>query len=161
MNIENKEGKTPLSILANRDGYFLSGIDADAEHEENNVLLLELPIVINAMGHVRKLQVIGLYVSDKNENCYDDLLDEEYEKSNSNLLDKRAEHFDEDVFDPLCERAINQMREMKLDIYTTLLDIIFKEPHNTAWHVKNLKLQQIIASTDFKNEYPIKFMDFF
>lgn len=151
VNIEDNKGDTPLITLSKLNGKFLRKINAD---DENNVLHQQLPVVLNLMEHIKKLQVIGLYVSDKNKQCYKQLL-EEYERGNSDFLDDRAENFNEAVFVALCKKEINKMRRIKLDFYTSLLDIIFKGPNRMAWHMKNVQLQQIIGSNDFRRKFPI------
>lgn len=44
---------------------------------------------------------------------------------------------------------------VKLDNYTRLKDIIFKNDNKMARHVENIELQQIIESEDFKDKFPI------
>lgn len=54
-----------------------------------------------------------------------------------------------------CRRELESMRTIKLDNYTTLRDIIFREPDKMALHVENLDFRRIIESNDFKEKFSI------
>lgn len=126
LNIENHRGQTPLMNCTHEDG--------DLQ-----------PRVLVLLKHVKKLQIAGFPVSSKNKRSLEWNLEQQGEANN----------FDEADFIKECKSEIDSMSTVKLCKYTTLRDIIFKEPNKMALYVENLDFRQILESEDFTNKFQI------
>ncbi|KAJ8668099.1 hypothetical protein QAD02_009762 [Eretmocerus hayati] len=99
--------------------------------------------VIVMLKHVKKFQVIGLNISEKNVRAY------------TKLVRIIGELYDETAFIRECNREIESMMIVKIDNYTTLRDIMTKSPSRMAFHCQNVDLQKMVESNDFCKKFTI------
>lgn len=139
VNIEDARGDTPLMCFID-----LHSDIATSEPDEEDDLDVEF---MHLMRHFKKLQIVGFHLCDKNKFVYQKLL-KKYRKRINKV-------FNEQQFGRDCEIELEQMRMIRLDNYTTLRDIIFKECDKMALHVGNVELQRILKAEDFRDKFPI------
>ncbi|XP_058793596.1 serine/threonine-protein phosphatase 6 regulatory ankyrin repeat subunit B-like [Phymastichus coffea] len=92
-------------------------------------------------NHIRKLRAIGFYV------CWENI--QYYIK----LKDSNTEPVNNDNFPLQCQNEIDKMKHLRLNGYSTLYDILFKDPNEMSIYAKNDKLQKVIESSSFKTDY--------
>lgn len=134
VNIENDYGDTPL-------GHLCEGSYEGEDSQKCIILLL--------MKHVKKLQIIGFDVSDKNEELYNNRI-----QSLQNIQFD-SERFVEAEFVNKCKSELNAMKMVRLSNRTTLLDLIFKDSHEMVLYVDNLEFRRILESENYKNKFAI------
>lgn len=129
INLEDEFSHTPLDYA----GYRI-------QQESNPAFFYTL------RHHVHKLKYIGSHVSTKNEQCLQDL--EKFYAHRFKIA--KIEDFVE-----LCAKEVSKMRELKLDNYTTLYDIMLKNPNNMTRHVKNEEFVRIVRGKKHLDEFKI------
>lgn len=92
-------------------------------------------------NHIRKLRAIGFYV------CWENI--QYYMK----LKDSNTEQVNNDDFPQQCQNEIDKMKGLRLNGYSTLYDILFKDPNEMAIYVKNEKLRKVMDSSSFESDY--------
>lgn len=126
INIESFGGKVPLSI--NSFAF---------EDNPNYIAVL--------MKHVKKLLIVGQYVSKKNKRIYSQEVTGMVEEG----------YVNEHIFTKQCLRELRAMRKINVDNYTTVKDIVFKSSNKMSRHAKNETLIKIANSKEFKKKFPI------
>ncbi|KAJ8669781.1 hypothetical protein QAD02_001040 [Eretmocerus hayati] len=101
---------------------------------ENTEVVNELSRIL--LEHVKRLQVIGFCVCEKNEQAYID-------------LSKKIVSYNEDEFVKKCEEELQSMMSVKIDHRTTLRDILFRSPNDMAYYCENVTLSEVVSSADF------------
>lgn len=100
--------------------------------------------------HIEKLIIINFYISQKNQSFYEKFKERKM-RSNSKISGNKHE----DVFYCNCVNELNRMKDVKIDSYTSLYDIIFKSSQEMTLHVKNNRLRQYVMSNDFNKHYSL------
>ncbi|XP_011505281.1 PREDICTED: ankyrin-1-like [Ceratosolen solmsi marchali] len=95
-------------------------------------------------NHIRRLRVIGFYVSWENMSYYMKLKD---------LHKQQVVNSDEDDFLMQLENEVQKMKSIKINSYSSLYDILFKDSNEMTLYIKNDKLKNILESSDFKSEF--------
>ncbi|KAJ8682742.1 hypothetical protein QAD02_018534 [Eretmocerus hayati] len=128
IDIANDEGELPLTVLK-----YLS--DDEVKYR----------CIVAMLKHIKKLKIIGSFVSDENERLYSELLRQCI----------NAGRYRETEFSNLCNEELNLLRNVNIDSYTTLHDIIFKNVNEMSVHSENQTFQKIFKSVDFREKFPI------
>lgn len=135
INIEDEKGKILFMIFD--ELLYIFEVDATAE---NNILAFVI-----VMKHIKKLDLIGYYISPKNKQHYLNLLSRYQAEGYYKELD----------FVEQCRNELEHMKSARLDSYTTLYSILSKSINEMALHSENNTLQEIINSADFYEQFPI------
>ncbi|KAJ8667172.1 hypothetical protein QAD02_008834 [Eretmocerus hayati] len=129
INVEDEFDNTPLSYACYRI------------REEKNFSFLD-----TIRNHVNKLKLIGLHVSKKNE-------------LHLRTLEKFYAHTFTipkiDNFLNLSATEIERLKENKIDNYTSLFNIIFKDANDMISHIKNEEFLKVFNSKCFKNNFQV------
>lgn len=128
INIEDSIGKTPLSYCM---------------HVFHNIYYI-------FQDHIEKLRVINFHVSEKNESCYFKLRGS-YKRFKRKWKD--VEH--DDDFSNKCTDELKKMKSVRVDNYSSLYNIIFKNANEMALHVRNDTLKDLIKSSDFDKTFSL------
>ncbi|XP_058795209.1 ankyrin-3-like [Phymastichus coffea] len=96
--------------------------------------------------HVHKLKFIGCHVSGKNEQCLQEL-----EKFYAHRF--KIPKIEE--FLGLCAKEIAKMKDLKLDNYTTMYDILLKSANDMTRHIKNDEFAKIMRTKRYKIDFKI------
>lgn len=171
VNLQNIDGDTPVHLAIKNDAclekivaLLESGTDMDIENNEGKTFLTCLSpdnisepqrpsseyiyqLTLSLIRHVKKLQFIHFHVSDKNKQHCRILLDKYHVGG--------VYYFVEAEFANACRNELDFMKTFKLDHYTTLWDILFKEPDKMAVHAENAEFRQILESDDFRDKFPM------
>ncbi|KAJ8669794.1 hypothetical protein QAD02_001053 [Eretmocerus hayati] len=135
-----------------------NGVDINIVDEKNescltmilNNIALEsesvmVDCVITMLKHVKRLMIIGYFVSEINRLAY----------YKCQFLDRYGGIFRENVFTNECVKELEIMMSISLDQYTTLHNILFKSLNSMTFHCENVLLQEIVESGDFVKKFPI------
>ncbi|KAJ8688268.1 hypothetical protein QAD02_024063 [Eretmocerus hayati] len=143
INLADGAGKTPLTLntWASFDGHHRDD-DDDDEFDLRDYYNEEISLLLK---HVIKLKMIGFYVSEINQQAYSSLLT----KHSSRL------NFNEANFKNQCIEELESIKKVGIDRYTTLHDMLFKDPNELAFSTRNDALQRIMESNDLENQFPI------
>ncbi|KAJ8664318.1 hypothetical protein QAD02_005980 [Eretmocerus hayati] len=95
--------------------------------------------------HIIKLENIGIYVSDRDEDLHS-LLFSKY----SNLL-----KFDRDTYARECVNELKLLKKTRIDSHASLRDILFQSPKEIAIKSQNSTVQNLVDSDEFCKKYPI------
>ncbi|KAJ8667733.1 hypothetical protein QAD02_009396 [Eretmocerus hayati] len=135
INLADEDGTTPLNADTWTDEDSSSGIERSDFAKTVDFLL----------KHVLKLEMIGFHVSDTNK------------KAHSKLVDYFSDEFiiDQAEYKRLCTKELESMINIHTDNYTTLHDILFKNPNETAVLSQNEMFIQIVNANDFQEKFPI------
>ncbi|KAJ8673854.1 hypothetical protein QAD02_005116 [Eretmocerus hayati] len=129
INVENYKGETALTYPC--EILMASGYSKDK-------------LILNLIKHVKKLMVIGAYVSDKNREMY-------YEFFNNYSISK----YDDYEFGKECKKEIRGMKDLRINRYTNLFNIVFKTPNEMANLSQNAFFRQVIDSPELGSNFPI------
>ncbi|KAJ8674875.1 hypothetical protein QAD02_010661 [Eretmocerus hayati] len=133
INLMDRTGNTCLSAMA---GYTPRYVDIQNRNKT--------PYCIIAMlKHVKKLQIVGWYISEQNIRAY------------AKSVDMIKQLYNEAAFITECEREIESMTTVQIDHYTTLRDIVMKNVSGMASHCQNIDLQRMVESDDFHKKFPL------
>ncbi|XP_001604063.1 ankyrin-3 [Nasonia vitripennis] len=95
--------------------------------------------------HIRRLKSIDFYVSWENMSYYMKLKDLHRQQQVNNV--------ENDIL-LKCEYEVKKMKSIKLNSYSTLYDILFKDPNEMALYVENENFKNIVQASNFKSEFP-------
>ncbi|XP_058801079.1 ankyrin-3-like [Phymastichus coffea] len=129
INIENDQGQTVLE-------YIERNLDANVASK----------CVFMIMKHIKRKQLIGDYVSYKNIKRFRELTAGQHENN---------VHYNMDGFATRCASELERLRNTYIDNYTTLCDILLKNPTEMTLHSQNNELRKIISSANFNKMFPI------
>ncbi|KAJ8668249.1 hypothetical protein QAD02_009912 [Eretmocerus hayati] len=132
INLADERGLTPLTVE------YWDEVEPDQYAEIATV-------VEKLLMHVMKLKTVGFYVCEMNESGYSSLLE----------LFSGDLHFDQEIFVTKCKVELELMKQTKIDRYTTLFDILFQNLNELAVTSQNQAFQQLLASEDFVEKFPI------
>lgn len=152
VNAKNCSDSTPLHLAVEENSQELvnlllrHGADINIEDRSSKTPLLYSMHVNNdriyyaLQDHVKKLRIINFVISEKNESCY-------FWKWK--LMDP------DDKFYLQCTAELNRMKDLKVDQYSSLYNIIFRNPNEMALHVRNDSFKQILTSSDFDTTFSL------
>ncbi|KAJ8669348.1 hypothetical protein QAD02_000607 [Eretmocerus hayati] len=129
INIENVEGYTPLS-------YVCEILEGSGYAQDK--------IVLTLIRHVKKLMLLGLYVSDKNRKAFKEFF-ELYTIST----------FDELKFEDECHDEIRKMKDSLINKYTSLYNVTSKSVNEMAYLSQNSAFREMVDSDDLLSNFPI------
>lgn len=129
INVENDQGQTILE-------YIESSLHSDLANK----------CVFMIMKHIKRKNMIGDYVSYKNIRRFRELTAGKSEES---------VRFNMDDFTTKCASELERLRNISIDNYTTLCDILLKNSTEMTLHSQNEELRKIISSVDFNQKFPI------
>lgn len=95
-------------------------------------------------NHIKRLITIGFYVSWDNMSYYKKLQD-----IHKQLV---ANNYEDDIV-KRCEDEVKKMKNIKINTYSSLYSILFKDPNEMAMYAKNENLQTILQSSSFKGDF--------
>lgn len=165
INVQNIYGNTPLHVACGAEGIAFknfgvlleSGADINIENDEGETPMMGIFEVTNArreyvvpfMKQVKKLEILGFHVNDKNK--------ESYRKRLRLLKDLDADDdgFGEDKFVDKCETELGHMSTVKMNTNTTLRDVIFRDAHDMALLVENIPFRRILELESFDDMFPV------
>ncbi|KAJ8668029.1 hypothetical protein QAD02_009692 [Eretmocerus hayati] len=134
INLADERNLTPLSIVCKEGSQYL------VESED-------IPKDIESLlKHLRTLEILGFNAS-KSISAGDDISQRFYSKRIKSAKDSK--------FKSQCTSEIEIMKQTHTDNYTTLYDILFKNPTQLAVMTQNDSFKQIIESQDFQGKFPI------
>ncbi|KAJ8665291.1 hypothetical protein QAD02_006953 [Eretmocerus hayati] len=161
INLQDAYGRTPLhmsSLYRNLAGAFAllqHGADINIEDSHGKSPLSYCMHVFHNIyyifqDHIEKLKVIKFPISEKNDVCYVKL------KSSYKKFKRKWKDVDnEEEFQQRCEDELANMKKVRLDTYSSLFDIIYKNPNEMTSRVKNNTLREIVTSSDFDKLFPL------
>ncbi|KAJ8673858.1 hypothetical protein QAD02_005120 [Eretmocerus hayati] len=162
VNAQNIFGETPLhkacqeSDTNTKKIIFLleNGADLDIEMDHGQTPLTEvcedydaLPrgkIALTLLKHLKKIMVLGIKVSDENRKIYSKFF-ERYSFDN----------FNEATFVEDCLKEIRAMKNLKINQFTSVYNIIFKAPLDMAYLSRNSLLRDLIDTNKSTSNFPL------
>ncbi|KAJ8668034.1 hypothetical protein QAD02_009697 [Eretmocerus hayati] len=135
INLADEEGQTPMTIRTWKatDGW---------DEEIPNKFLDTANILLK---HVIKLETMGFYVSQVNKNAYAQLLEHFFDDL----------ELDEVGYAEECSKELESIKNINVDCYTTLYDILYRDLNKLAVISENQAFIQIVSANDFLVKYPI------
>ncbi|KAJ8669780.1 hypothetical protein QAD02_001039 [Eretmocerus hayati] len=134
INIVDEQNRTCLEIVESHLIFW------NGEDDQEPPLRYELARIL--LEHVKKLQIIGFYVSQSNEKAY-------------SKVQWRGPTYEENIFVKQCEEELQSMMDVKIDSRTSLHDILFRSPDEMAFYCENVILCPIVESEDFSRRFPL------
>ncbi|KAJ8673856.1 hypothetical protein QAD02_005118 [Eretmocerus hayati] len=163
VNAQNFLGETPLYKACRKLEYSIlvsflieNGADINVENDRADTPLTHIcellinvgyghdKLIVKLLKHVKKLMLIGMHVSTKNQSMYFRMLD---------LYSFGG--FRERDIEKKCLEEIQLMKYTKINQYTTLHDIVYETANNMAHLIRNSSLRKMIRSNDFPANFPL------
>ncbi|KAJ8673853.1 hypothetical protein QAD02_005115 [Eretmocerus hayati] len=162
VNAQNFLGETPLyqvckGIEKSRIIHFLLeyGADINIENDRADTPFTQCHMLSEVGGisfktvrvllkHVKRTMLLGMPVSAQNREIY------------YKFLEASPFHgFDERQIEEKCLKEIQLMKEMRINQYISLHDIISKTPNEMTHLIRNPSLRKLIRSNDFNSNFPL------
>ncbi|KAJ8673849.1 hypothetical protein QAD02_005111 [Eretmocerus hayati] len=129
INIENDIGNTPLTNVCE--------MSMDAGYGNDK-------IIEALLKHTKRLMVLGMPVSPKNREIYSRFLE----------LNSLPSYHEREI-EEKCLKEIQLMKEIRINQYISLHDIISKTPNEMTHLIRNPSLRKLIRSNDFNSNFPL------
>lgn len=150
VNVQDNKGQTPLHVACEFGGddfiyeLFRYGADVNIEDFGGKTALC----ITNddaPFNHVQKMIAAGLYISEKVRSiCLDEI------KNNEAM----PPDWSKKEFLIKFEVELDKMINMKVDKYTSLYNMLFKNQQEMTKHIKNSNFIEIIESNHFEENFP-------
>lgn len=135
INLEDSYGKTPFY-------YFY---EFQNEILESRRLIFDFhQIYYLFKNHIRRLKVLDFFISTDNISYYLKLNDLHRQQVDNPDVDDVLIH---------CEYEVKKMKEIKLNTYSSLYDVLYKDPNQMAAYTKNNTLIDILKSSTFDRDF--------
>lgn len=151
INVQDNDGKTPLHFACegtNDDAMaelLRYGADLNIEDDDGNTALCDVGCQSEEpFYHIQKLDIAGLYIGEKIK-----LAREEEAK-----IYHMPSWLEKD-FSTKCEAELDKMKKFKVDQYTPVYDILFKNQQEMVKHAKNTNFIKIMESSSFESNFPL------
>jgi ankyrin repeat protein len=172
VNARQIDGRTPLHIACLNKNYYAVyellryGADINIEDNEGGTALFynftmygygsKSSTRVELIRHIKKLKVIGFYISEKIKSLYIKLHQKD-RSSNARAVDNDNYIFENknDEFIIKCRDELEKMKLTKIDNYSSLYNILFKSPNEMVKHIKNDSLKRILIADDFEKHFPL------
>lgn len=167
VDAKTSTGQTPLHIafVHWNDSAIMQllrhGADISSEDFQNNPTIFPfnqwlfdglrssyvLKIFESIETHLKKLVALKFHVSERIKECFSEMYSEhKHTPLSFNECD--------DVMIK-CNQELEKLKLIKLDNYTSLYDILYKDQNEMAKHIKNESLKSIITDDSYENNFPL------